>query len=76
MSIKFTNNSIKRNFEMECEKLHRTIEYDNVLSGKYHLVWVIKENNIEKYRIVFKNNVNEYQIFNICNEPTDKPFIF
>ncbi len=76
MSIKFTNNSIKGNFEMECERLHRTIEYDNVLSGKYHLVWVIKENNIEKYRIVWKNNVNEYQIFNICNEPTDVPFNF
>ena len=76
MSIKFTNNSIKRNFEMECEKLHRTIEYDNVLSDKYHLVWVIKENNIEKYRIVFQNIVNEYRIFNVCNEPNDKPFNF
>ena len=76
MSIRFTNNTAKGNFEMECEKLHRTIEYDNILSGKYHLVWVVKENNIEKYRIVFKNNVNEYQIFNICNEPTDKPFNF
>ena len=76
MSIKFTNNSIKGNFEMECQTLNRTIEYDNVLSSKYHLVWVIKENNIEKYRIVWKNNVNEYQIFNICNEPTDVPFNF
>ena len=76
MSIKFTNHTAKGNFEMECQTLNRTIEYDNVLSSKYHLVWVIKENNIEKYRIVFKNNVNEYQIFNICNEPTDVPFNF
>ena len=76
MSIKFTNNTAKGNFEMECQTLNRTIEYDNVLSSKYHLVWVIKENNIEKYRIVWKNNVNEYQIFNICNEPTDVPFNF
>lgn len=76
MSIKFTNNTAKGNFEMECERLHRTIEYDNVLSGKYHLVWVIKENDIEKYRIVFKNNVDEYQVFNVCNEPTDIPFNF
>ena len=76
MSIKFTNNTIKGHFEMECQRLNRTIEYENVLSGKYHLVWAIKENDIEKYRIVFQNNVNEYQIFNICNEPTDKPFNF
>ena len=76
MSIKFTNNTIKGNFEMECQRLNRTIEYENVLSGKYHLVWAIKENDIEKYRIVFQNNVNEYQIFNICNEPTDVPFNF
>ena len=76
MSIKFTNHTVKGNFEMECQTLNRTIEYDNVLSSKYHLVWVIKENNIEKYSIVFKNNVNEYQIFNICNEPTDVPFNF
>ena len=76
MSIKFTNHTVKGNFEMECQTLNRTIEYDNVLSSKYHLVWVIKENNIEKYSIVFKNNINEYQIFNICNEPTDVPFNF
>ena len=49
MSIKFTNHTVKGNFEMECQTLNRTIEYDNVLSSKYHLVWVIKENNIEKY---------------------------
>ena len=76
MSIKFTNNTAKGNFEMECQTLNRTIEYDDILSCRYHLVWVIKENNIEKYRIVWKNNVNEYQIFNICNEPTDVPFNF
>lgn len=76
MSIKFTNNSTKGNFEMECQTLNRTIEYDNVLSSKYHLVWVIKENNIEKYRIVWKNSLNQYQIFNICNEPNDVPFNF
>ena len=76
MSIKFTNNTIKGNFEMECQTLNRTIEYDDVLSYKYHLVWTVKEYDIEKYRIVWKNSLNEYQIFNICNEPNDVPFNF
>ena len=76
MSIKFTNNTAKGNFEMECQELNRTISYDKDSSGIYKLVWTIKENDIEKYRIVWKNNVNEYQIFNICNELTDVPFNF
>ena len=76
MSIKFTNNTAKGNFEMECQELNRTISYDKDSSGIYKLVWTIKENDIEKYRIVFKNNVDEYQVFNVCNEPTDIPFNF
>ena len=28
MSIKFTNNTAKGNFEMECQELNRTISYD------------------------------------------------
>ena len=76
MSIKFTNNTAKGNFEMECQELNRTISYDKDSSGIYKLVWTIKENGIEKYRIVFKNNVDEYQVFNVCNEPTDIPFNF
>lgn len=76
MSIKFTNNTAKGNFEMECQELNRTISYDKDSSGIYKLVWTIKENDIEKYRIVFKNNVDEYQVFNVCNELTDVPFNF
>ena len=76
MSIKFTNNTAKGNFEMECQELNRTISYDKDSSGIYNLVWTIKENDIAKYRIVFKKNVDEYQVFNVCNEPTDIPFNF
>lgn len=76
MSIKFTNNTAKGNFEMECQDLNRTISYDKDSSGIYKLVWTIKENDIEKYRIVFKTNVDEYQVFNVCNESTDVPFNF
>ena len=76
MSIKFTNNTAKGNFEMECQELNRTISYDKDSSGIYKLVWTIKENDIEKYRIVFKNNIDEYQFFNVCNELTDVPFNF
>ena len=48
MSIKFTNNSTKGNCEMECQTLNRTIECDDVLSYKYHVVWTVKEHYIEK----------------------------
>lgn len=71
--IRIKNTHSKEYFEKYLESEGIKIKPLDIIS-KVKKGWEISNIFGNTYRIIFTGNVNEYQIFNVLNYETDKPF--
>lgn len=70
---KFQNNTTKENFIRNIEWSGMEIKPTEV-HGKLQKSWQLSDKFGNVWNILFRGNVNEYSIFNVCKYQSDKPF--